>query len=238
MYIHTTTTIPIITWKLLQTKYCSSYVPPYNQLAPGVMPSHLEWSQTGSSLCLCKADMINWFKLFPSLGEVDARLIFQVAGLHLNEGQVLQVQTTGRWRRENIQNRLWSKWQQEYMHSFLPWETWKKKQIWWHNSYKHECNRCSMTCTIVTGIHYGNEFLLASWRSITNVTMLESIFSSKNKIQTWETKTGDSLEQQSARQWSWGTRGWKPMTSHWWLITINDGIFLYTLQRHTTQVQH
>lgn len=114
----------------------------------------------------------------------------------------------------------------------------EKKQIWWHNSYKLECNRRSMTCTIVTGIHYGNEFLLASWRSITNVTMLESIFSSKNKMQTWETKTGDSLEQQSARQWSWGTRGWKPMTSHWWLITINDGIFLYTLQRHTTQVQH
>lgn len=55
-------------------------------LAPGRMPSYNVWLQTGSSLCLCKADMINWFKLFPSLGEVDARLIFQVAGLHLNEG--------------------------------------------------------------------------------------------------------------------------------------------------------
>ena len=64
----------------------------------------LEWYKqvTGNLLGLCKADMVNWFELFPSLGEVDAALIFQVAGLHLNEGQVLQVQTTAQWRRDNI----------------------------------------------------------------------------------------------------------------------------------------
>jgi len=64
---------------------------------------------TSYSLCLCKSDVINWFELFPSLGEVDAGLVLQVAGLHLNEGQILQVQTTAQCKKKE-HNRYWQLW--------------------------------------------------------------------------------------------------------------------------------
>ena len=39
--------------------------------------------------------MVDWFELLPSFSEVDGILIsFQLTGLHLNERQVLQVETT------------------------------------------------------------------------------------------------------------------------------------------------
>ena len=53
------------------------------------------WANAGI-LSLCKSDVVHWFELLPSLGEIDLSVItIQLARLHFNKCQVLQIEATG-----------------------------------------------------------------------------------------------------------------------------------------------
>ena len=92
-----------------------------------------------------------------------------------------------------------------------------EKQIWWHNSYKLECDQRQH------GLYN------CDWNKLHHQShYVGEHFPLKNKMETWETTKGDSPEQRSARQWSWGTRGWKwmtmqPLVTHynkWWHLSL------------------